>query len=988
MITLYDSKETNFTNNGITPLSDCKSCYNEEKLNDIYENTLEYPIDDRGKWKYLINGNIIKSDGQLFRIYHKVKTLSGIVVNARHIFYDNLNNFLEDVRPTNLNGAGALNWILSNTQYTHNFISMSDIDHIDTEYFVRKNPVDAIMGEDGVISRWGGELVRDNFTIKLLQARGLDRGVLISYGKNIIGIEETLDMDSVCTRLMPVGANGLLLSEKYIDSPLINNYAYPIVKTMDFADAATEADLLAAGSAYMNSGADKPLSNYVITFLELTKTEEYKNYSVLETVYMGDTVTVRHTKLDMDLKCEVIRIKKNILTGRIEEVELGNFKPNLATTLNSYSSVVNAINNITDSNGNLSPSAITMAIQNATNLLISSNDGHVVQDENGISIMDTTDKNTAVKVWRFNLNGLGYSSTGYNGPFGIAITSDGHIVADYITSGALDASLLKVGTIASTDGTFSIGIGSGVMTINNSKGTAVIQEGKITYESYCDFNRGNWALKADFTASGVDEPRFYPAKFGLGLLFEKPVSNEMLYGDCETTVPYLNASGNNSFISCTNTISASVGIYGTHSVQYYKNANAGGYYQSIATTPANYSSYVYTFSAYIFVPSNQGFALADISLQLFDHTSAGGYASNTSGHPTAFDCWQRLSVTRTNRASLDSFFVRICENNGVSGKSFYYDAIQLEQNTYASTFIDGTHARDNCTIPTPDLLDATVGTIEFNLTRNSDGVTEHNDMLWGNAGADGFLMRTSATIGWQFEYYVGSATYDLNFATKLVTGQSYHIAVKWDSSGCALFIDNVKIASDSHLFTPPSVQYLQLGGRGEYSPTAGIIDNLKFSSRARTDAELTSYNLSLPAIQDDDTTGIFAFDGDLSYLVQDYGIKTTHEDGSYTVLSGSGYSKYIDGIKKPYHCLSYQGLLYLTGSGITVQTSTIDIPDEFLGAEWTISGSLMCYSVNAASTNVSCSAERLANNNTQFLVQASMVVSGAWSITISYLILA
>ena len=450
MINLYDKNCINFNNNGLVVLSDCKSCYIEEKLNDTYELILEYPLDARGKWQYLIEGNIIKANGQLFRIYHKQKTLSGIAVNARHIFYDLLDNFLEDVRPTDLNGAGALDWILTHTQYSHPFTSMSDIDHVDTAYYQAKNPVEAILGTDdqSFVNRWGGEIVRDNFTIKMLQARGTDRGVLISYGKNIQGIEETIDLDSVITRIYPVGKDGLTITEKYVDSQYINNYPHPKIKKIEFSDIDTEDALrIAAQNYFADTQCDIPLSNYKIDFLELTKTVEYKNYAVLESVYLGDTVIVRHSKLNIDLKCKVIRIKKNILTGRIEEVELGSFKPNLASTFTYLQQSVDQVSKqqVQDK------SDLQKSIDDATNAINTALGGYVVKRNGELLIMDTEDVNTATKVWRWNQGGLGYSSTGYNGPYATAITADGKIVADFITTGTLNAALIKTALITNSD---------------------------------------------------------------------------------------------------------------------------------------------------------------------------------------------------------------------------------------------------------------------------------------------------------------------------------------------------------------------------------------------------------------------------------------------------------------------------------------------------------------------------------------------------------
>ena len=444
MINLYDSKETSFNHNGLVVLSDCITCNIAEELNGIFELDLEYPLDEQGKWQYLLEDNVIKADAQLFRVYRKIKTLNSVKINARAIYYDLLSNLLEDVRPTNLSGASALDYILDRTQYSHPFTNSSDVGGSNTIYFVRKNPIEAITE---IINTYGGELKRDNFSIELLQARGLDRGVLVSYGKNIQGINETLDMDSLCTRLMPIGKDGLLLSEKYIDSPYINNYPHPIIKVVEFTDIETEAELRAVGQNYiLDSKCDIPKFNYKIDFLELSKTEEYKNYAVLERVYMGDTVTIKHSKLDINLKAKVIKTTKNVLTNRIEKIELGSFKENIATSINkSIQEVKKEIAQVT--------SAYQIAIDNATNLITGSNGGNVVihQNDSGlpdkIFIMDTTDVMTAMNVWCWSIGGFGYSSTGVNGPYDTAITMDGSIVGKFITALEINGEQITGGII-------------------------------------------------------------------------------------------------------------------------------------------------------------------------------------------------------------------------------------------------------------------------------------------------------------------------------------------------------------------------------------------------------------------------------------------------------------------------------------------------------------------------------------------------------------
>ena len=267
MINLYSKIETNFTKNGITILNECKTCKIAEELNGLYELELEYPLDEKNKWQNLVEDNIIKADGQLFRIYQKNKTIKGIKVAARHIFYDLLDNIVESMNISNLPGYNALDYALKNTQYAHSFISTGDVAGSLTKDYSNKNPIEIIMGDDGIINNCGGEIIRDNFEIRLMNTRGLDRGVLIKYGKNIIGIEETLDKDGMCTRMMPIGKDGLLLPEKYIDSPYINSFPHPIIKKVEFNEIESVSELRTAGNDYyIASKCDIPLANYKIDF--------------------------------------------------------------------------------------------------------------------------------------------------------------------------------------------------------------------------------------------------------------------------------------------------------------------------------------------------------------------------------------------------------------------------------------------------------------------------------------------------------------------------------------------------------------------------------------------------------------------------------------------------------------------------------------------------------------------------------------------------
>ncbi|NEZ46494.1 endopeptidase [Clostridium niameyense] len=361
MITVYDSREINFENNGLCVLDNCIRCEVEEELNGFYGLELEYPIFDT-KVKYLIEENIIKAPTpigkQLFRIYREVRNMSSIICYARHIFYDLLDNFIESYRTGNVTGNRVLQGILGNTQYPNNFKGYSDILTIADAYYVRKNPIVAIMGKEknSFLSRWGGEILRDNFNISILNSIGKDNGVTIAYAKNLLGIEEDLDMSGVFTRIMPTGLTendqSILLPEKYIDSPNIDKYPFPKITHIHFGDIKVDLEknvtlnnvqnLLRekVQELYSVNKIDIPKVNYKVDFVELSKTEEYKNYRILEKINLGDMVTVKHKKLNIDIKAKVIKYVWDCLLGKYLNIELGNFKENLSKDLNNISSSI------------------------------------------------------------------------------------------------------------------------------------------------------------------------------------------------------------------------------------------------------------------------------------------------------------------------------------------------------------------------------------------------------------------------------------------------------------------------------------------------------------------------------------------------------------------------------------------------------------------------------------------------------------------------
>lgn len=451
IISLYDKSETDFSHNGKRILKPIKAVVTEE-INGDYSLEITMP---RGEELIEIE-EIIKAPTpktpQLFRVYMAdVDILGNPVYYARHIFYDLLDYFIEDTRPTG-SGAHAISEILKDTPFTGN----SDITKQNTAYYQMISPVKAILGADNAfIKIWGGELTRDNFNVFMRSRAGADRGVTIRYKKNLTGLRLQTDLSGTFTKIMPTGLqeNGqtlLYLPEKYVESPLINNYTHVKTTRIHYSDIKiseemTEEEALNAlrnaANLEFKNGLDKPLITANVEFIPLQDTQEYKDFKMLERIFLGDTVKIYHEGLKINLDARVVSYEYDCLSERYIKVTIGSAAVKFGSTQNQYA----------QSQKDEAITFLSQAITNATQLITGNKGGHIVlnpaEKPQEILIMDTPDMNTAQKVWRWNLSGLGYSSTGVNGEYSLAITQDGAIVADFITTGTLNGALLQAGTV-------------------------------------------------------------------------------------------------------------------------------------------------------------------------------------------------------------------------------------------------------------------------------------------------------------------------------------------------------------------------------------------------------------------------------------------------------------------------------------------------------------------------------------------------------------
>jgi phage minor structural protein len=461
MVNIYEYNETDFNHRG-TPLKNFLKCEITEALNGVYELNFEYPLESDDS-HLLENGKILKVDNydgkQLFRIIQLQKELDIIKGYALHITYDLLGNFIEDIFIQGMNGARALHEVLTRSTDPHNFIGTSDIQYLRNSRLVRKNTLEAIMGDkdNSLLSRWGGELYRDNFRINWLNKIGNDKGVSIKYAKNLTGFEYKVDLSGLVTHFIPKGFDGLLLPEKYVISPLADKYK-PIVKrkVLELEDviskkvsptqenAVDHEQALAllkekANKAFEN-GADKPEITCTVSFVDLSQTKEYKRFKTLEKVYLGDTVEVSYKGIKVKTRC--VGYSYDCLQDRYLNLQLGNTpEPNLlANAINQQKALIERVEQIERGNVEKAKEAIKASLNEGLG-------SNIKYYKDRILIMDTDSEETARVVWKFNSNGLSVSTSGVNGEFKMATTKDGMFFAEIITGLKINSEMIETGAI-------------------------------------------------------------------------------------------------------------------------------------------------------------------------------------------------------------------------------------------------------------------------------------------------------------------------------------------------------------------------------------------------------------------------------------------------------------------------------------------------------------------------------------------------------------
>lgn len=501
---LYSPTTTSFTTGGIGKLIDAGSCIVTEERNGSYELEMTYPITghlyDEIKQRSIIFAKPSPAQSeQPFRVYRITKPLNKVVtIYAAHISYDlsgiPVKNF------TSQSVQAALTALTTSSVISNPFTFWSDKTNSGVMEIKTPTPCRTILSN--ILDVYGGEYEFDKYTVKLHSLRGFDNGVSIKYGKNLTDLEQDENCSNVYTGVLPYWTgNETTVSGSVVNAPGTYDFTriLPVDFTSDFEEQPSTAQLDNAATNYISANnIGIPEVNLTVSFVNLNQTEEYKNLGIFERVELGDTIKVEFAAMGVSSTARCVKTVYNTLLERYDNVELGEVKKGLADTISSQTSSIIDISK----NSGVS-SAVKAAIMAASEAITGQKGGSVILHDtrggnkpNELLFLDNDDISQAQKVWRFNLSGFGYSSNGYEGPFTTAITRDGSIVADFITTGSMDAARITAGILQSKDGRFLIDLTANTITMKNPSGNTVFSfdgNGNLTINGEITAKKGSIA---------------------------------------------------------------------------------------------------------------------------------------------------------------------------------------------------------------------------------------------------------------------------------------------------------------------------------------------------------------------------------------------------------------------------------------------------------------------------------------------------------------
>lgn len=552
MLRIFKPTDKDYRTNGDKVIQPLKATVTKED-NDAYYLDLTCGTE---YLPWIKSGNIIVADtpqgAQPFRILNPEITHTKITCKCNHVFYDSANYLIADSYVVDSTCNQALDHLNTATEPKSPFRTISDIPTINSFRCVRKSLYEAITT---VLERWGGHLVRDGWAIGIRQSIGADNGVVVRYGKNLKSIEASYDWSAVCTKILPEGANGLLLNALdgkqsiYMESS--TQYDIPYCKTVQFSQSdIKQEDYKTPDGKHNDETAYKraclaDLRQQAQKYLDenCVPKVNYKMSANLEKVTdIGDTIEVIDERMGLDMMTNVISFEYDCIQGRYTSIEFGTFKQTLSglmgTVQQTATDAAHAVNSsiVTTVNDRISGSE-----NKITNLVGGS---YVIYDGEQILVVDSLPKESAHNVLRINSAGIGFSSSGISGSFTSAWTIDGTLNMQDINVINLVADLIKGGTLT-LGGQDN---GNGVMLVKSAAGATLgrMDNGGLTMWAT---DGSHIVVSADNGLTGYDSANriTYTARNGVFSMRNGYVEEGLAVGGKLKIVPV--ASGDNNGVA-------------------------------------------------------------------------------------------------------------------------------------------------------------------------------------------------------------------------------------------------------------------------------------------------------------------------------------------------------------------------------------------------------------------------------------------------------
>ncbi|EGO8525989.1 hypothetical protein EL469_11065 [Enterococcus faecalis] len=457
---IFKPGEKDFTTNGLGRLIDATRCEITEEANGKYELEMDYPAISRFS-DYFENGYQIKAKPNDLEEYHifeikqtfKDTFTNSIVIYAQSRTYKLGNRQVRLVTVDNRNGAEAMRLIEQNMDEPCDIKLYSDINTASSTVFEARNVLNCIAGEQGsLLQYWGGEIKREPFKLSLLRRRGRDNVGTVRYGKDLKGLTIKFDWQSIVTKVLPFaelqsGADGTSqrIYGNAVKSEYINKYPDVYAQYVQFTEDQGVKDLSSlnkvAGKYFttLYPGSDKPKVSIELEIEKLTDSEEAKEFAKMRNYNLFDTFTVYHKLYDIDIQTKVTGIVYDALAEKTIKITAGDIQvafykqqsqdfQEFIKTLTKKDYMSDFIDYVTD---------LINGVKGGSILQYPKNRPHTLY------FMDTDSTDTAKNVIAINNQGIGFSTTGWKGPFRNAWTIDGILNADFIRAGKIRSDIFE-----------------------------------------------------------------------------------------------------------------------------------------------------------------------------------------------------------------------------------------------------------------------------------------------------------------------------------------------------------------------------------------------------------------------------------------------------------------------------------------------------------------------------------------------------------------